>query len=184
MSTIRRRAGRLRVREDGSATIEFVILFPIFMLLFISCFELGTIMLRQTMLDRSIDMTVRQIRVGAVPVVDHDTIKEMICERSSFLTDCSTELKLEMQVVDPLVWTNLDPDVDCVDHANPAQPPKAFVPGGGNRMVVLRACHLFEPYFTDLGIGTVLGDLMPTESGNSYRLVSITSYVVEPTSGP
>lgn len=167
-------------RDDGSATLEFVILFPVFMALFVSTFELGTIMLRQTMLDRAIDMTVRQIRIGAVAEVDHETIKEMICSRTIFLTDCNTELKLEMQVVDPRDWVSMDPDIDCIDQEDYGIPPRRFEAGVDNQMMILRACHLFEPFVSSFGLGEVLGELLPRESGNSYRLVATASYVVEP----
>jgi hypothetical protein len=151
------------------------------MALFVSSFELGTIMLRQSMLDRSIDMTVRQIRIGAVADVNHDAIKEMICERTVFLHDCASELKLEMQVVDPRAWTNMDTDVDCIDHEEDEQPPPRFQAGIDNQMMILRACHLFEPFVSSFGLGQqVLGELIPRESGNSYRLVATASYVVEP----
>jgi hypothetical protein len=181
MTRLSRRINRFLGRDDGSATIEFVILFPIFMALFVSSFELGTIMLRQTMLDRSIDMTVRQIRIGAVGVVDHDTIKDMICERTVFLTDCETELKLEMQVVDPRAWANMDLDVDCIDREDYGIPPRRFEAGSDNQMMILRACHLFEPFVSSFGMGpAVLGEVIPRESGNSYRLVATASYVVEP----
>jgi hypothetical protein len=180
MTRLSRRIRRFLRRDQGSATIEFVILFPVFMVLFVSSFELGNIMLRQTMLDRSIDMTVRQIRIGAVGVVDHDTIKEMICERSYFLDDCDRQLKLEMQVVDPRAWVNLDPDIDCIDQADYGIPPRRFDSGSDNQMMILRACHLFEPMVSDFGLGTVLGELMARESGNAYRLTAVASYVVEP----
>jgi hypothetical protein len=171
---------RFRKDASGSATVEFVILFPIFMTLFVSCFELGTVMLRQTMLDRSVDMTVRQIRLGAVDNVTHDVVRDMICAGSGVLRDCQSELKLEMEVVDPRAWANLDPDVDCVNHADRTIPPREFRPGQENEMVIIRACHLFEPFFDNFSLGPALGDLLPVETGNSYRLVSIASFVVEP----
>lgn len=180
MTRFRQRMKRFLRREDGSATIEFVILFPVFMILFVSSFELGTIMLRQTMLDRSIDMTVRQIRIGAVTNVDHDTIKDMICDRTAFLANCQTELKLEMQVVNPRAWVAVDPDIDCIDQEDYGIAPRRFNAGADNQMMILRACHLFQPFMTNIGIGTVLGDLLPRESGTAYRLVATASYVVEP----
>jgi hypothetical protein len=180
MTGIFRRLKTFLRREDGSSTVEFVILFPLFVVLFVSSFELGTIMLRQTMLDRSIDMTVRAIRIGAVTDVDHDTIKDMICARTVFLTDCESELKLEMEIVNPRAWVAVNPDIDCIDHEDRGIPPRRFVAGADNQMMILRACHLFEPFMTNIGLGVVLGDLLPRESGNSYRLVATASYVVEP----
>jgi hypothetical protein len=86
-----------------------------------------------------------------------------------------------MQVVDPRAWTNMDTDVDCIDHEEDEQPPPRFQAGIDNQMMILRACHLFEPFVSSFGLGQqVLGELIPRESGNSYRLVATASYVVEP----
>lgn len=182
MTRLRHRISRFFRREDGFATFEFMLILPVFVMLFISSFELGTVMLRQTMLDRAIDMTVRQIRIGAVTNVDHETIKQMICARTVFLTDCPTELKLEMQVVDPRDWEEMALDVDCIDQEDYGIPPRRFEAGSDNQMMILRACHLFEPFVSSLGFVNqqVLGETIPRESGNSYRLVATASYVVEP----
>lgn len=180
MRLLPRRIRRFFGRDDGSATIEFVILFPVFMVLFLSSFELGNVMLRQTMLDRAIDMTVRQIRIGAVPNVNHTTIRTMICNNSVFLTDCMTELRLEMDVVNPRAWAALDPTPDCVNRADRGVPPRRFTAGQQNQTMILRACHLFEPMIPSFGLGVVLGELLIAESGETYRIISSASYVVEP----
>lgn len=49
-------------RQDGSATIEFVILFPGLMMLFLMGFEAGYYMVRNVSLERAVDMTVRDVR--------------------------------------------------------------------------------------------------------------------------
>ncbi len=180
-------AGFVR-REGGSATVEMVILFPIFMILFISSFELGMLMLRQAMLDRSLDMTVRELRLGLVdfaPVEGeteeqrlgrfHAEIRQRICQRSNILENCGSALKLEMEVVDPVGWTGMNADVDCINSE-----PRTLETGEVNALVVIRACHLFDPYVTGFALGPVLGDLLPKENGTAYRLVATASYVIEP----
>ena len=176
MTRLKRLLRRFRKSEDGSATVEFVIIFPIFMFLFASCFELGTIMLRQTMLDRGIDMTVRQVRLGVVPIVTHDTLKDMICDRAAILPNCNTQLKLEMRVIDPRAWVNMPATADCIDRADLNLPALNFQTGLPNQMMILRACHLFDPYFPTFG----LGEFVPRQSGDAYALISTSSYVVEP----
>ena len=189
-----RRIAGFRHRDEGSATVEMVILFPVFMTLFVSSFELGTVMLRQTMLDRSVDMTVRELRLGLVdfepdPVltpieqlnVFHDLLRKRICERSGFLTNCATKLNLEMRVVDPRAFAGLDPNADCRDFESSTLPPTSLETGAPNAMVVIRACHLFKPFIEKWNLGTALGEILPTD-GAFYRIVSTSSYVIEPTS--
>ena len=189
-----RRIAGFRHRDEGSATVEMVILFPVFMTLFVSSFELGTVMLRQTMLDRSVDMTVRELRLGLVdfepdpdltPIeqlnVFHDLLRKRICERSGFLTNCATKLNLEMRVVDPRAFAGLDPNAHCRDFESSTLPPTSLETGAPNAMVVIRACHLFKPFIEKWNLGTALGEILPTD-GAFYRIVSTSSYVIEPTS--
>jgi hypothetical protein len=187
-----RRIAGFRDREEGSATVEMVILFPVFMVLFVSSFELGTVMLRQTMLDRSVDMTVRELRLNLVEFepdptltptqqlnVFHDLLRERVCDRSGFLANCATKLKLEMRIVDPRAFTGLDPDADCQDYESSTLPPTSLQTGAPNAMVVIRACHLFKPFIENFRLGVVLGEILPTD-GAYYRIVSTASYVIEP----
>jgi len=47
-----RRLRRLVRREDGNATVEFMIIVPIYLMLMVMSLELSFITLRQTMLER------------------------------------------------------------------------------------------------------------------------------------
>jgi hypothetical protein len=196
MTRLRHPLALFRYREDGAATVEMVILFPVFMFLFVSAFELGTVMLRQTMLDRSIDMTVRELRLNQVGFVPdptltpqqqldayHDLLRKRVCERTGYLADCDSKIKLEMKVVDPNTWSGLDPDADCIDTDDPKLPPRSLETGDPNQMVLIRACHLFEPFITNMRIwstgAAALGTLLAEDDGY-YRLVSTASYVIEP----
>ena len=80
-----RRHGRLRQlrrrmgREDGNATIEFVILFPMVIFLLVSAVEVGFITIRHTMLDRAVDLTVRDIRLGTGNSPQYAEIRDAFC---------------------------------------------------------------------------------------------------------
>ena len=162
--------------EDGSSTIEFVILFPMVFGVFLSTIELGALMTRQIMLDRGLDLAVRQVRLGLVRPVTHDALKRLVCRGAFLIPDCMNQLKLEMVPADPRAWTTLPTDIDCVDRAKPAEPVRGFTPGQSNELMLLRACSLFDPYFPTSGLGARL----PRESGNAYALVSSTTFVIEP----
>ena len=59
MTRARRLLRRFLRAEDGSGTLEFAVLAPVFLGLFLSTFELGMLLARQMMLDRGIDLAVR-----------------------------------------------------------------------------------------------------------------------------
>ncbi len=167
---------RLRGEENGSATVEFVILFTPFMILFISAFESGLMMTRHVMLERGLDMAVRAVRIGTVTPVTNNQLKTMICNGAGIIPNCMTTIKVEMTRVDPRNWTDVRTTADCIDVNNPAAPVLSFENGTSNDIMVVRVCSLFRPIFPTTG----LGFQMPRKSGDYYALVSTSAFVMEP----
>lgn len=170
------RFARFRKDEDGNSTIEFVIMFPLFIFLLLAGIEMGIIAVRQTTLERAVDLTVRDIRLGTGTAPQHDQIKDMICDRSVMVPDCHNTLKLEMIRVDLRNWTGLPATPDCVDMAQPVAPVRSFENGMDNELMILRACARFKPYYPLSGIGREL------EKDNAgYAAVTVTTaFVQEP----
>lgn len=165
-------------REEGSATIEFVIIFPVFIAVFLASFELGMLQLRHTMLERGLDLAVRTVRLSSGATPDYDLIRDKICEHTPLISDCADNLKLEMIRLDP--WTSFTtiPSADCIDRSVPFAPVRGWVEGGPNDLLLLRACVLFDPMFPSTGIGYRLSQ----DFGNSgaYALTAKNVFVVEP----
>ncbi len=139
--------------KDGSAAIEFVFIFPLFLFVFFSSIELGLITARQSMLERALDQTVRDIRLGTGEAPQHDEIRDSICERSLYTQDCANSVKLEMVQVDPYDWDTPPQAPDCVDTVEVVQPVRNFTNGQSNELMFLRACLKFEPIFPFWGLG-------------------------------
>lgn len=57
---------RFRKEEYGNAVVPFALWMPVFLALILSSIELGTVTIRQTALERAMDDTVRDIRLGTV----------------------------------------------------------------------------------------------------------------------
>lgn len=162
--------------QDGSSTIEFVIMFPVIFTFFLSTFELGMLETRHVMLDRGLDVAVRAIRLGQIEPVTHDRFKQAVCNAAAIIPDCMNQIKLEMVTVDPNAWVNMAPAADCVDRNDPGVPLREFTPGVSNQLMLIRACALFDPYFPTTGLGASL----PRTSGGAYGLISVASFVIEP----
>ena len=86
-----------RKRQDGNATIEFVILFPAFMTLFLTGFEAGFYMVRNVMLERAVDIAVRDVRLGNGNVPAFAALKKRICDEAGIIPDCMRTLQVEMR---------------------------------------------------------------------------------------
>lgn len=177
---MRRAINFLRVfrrEETASATLEFALMLPLMMILFFSTIELGILLTRRVMLERGVDLAVRQVRIGAMDPVTHEDLVDAICTGAGIIPDCRNQLKLEMVRREVRSWHGFDQGADCIDRADDEpQPPRSFEPGMQNELIVLRACSLFDPFFPTTGLGASL----PRQSGGAYAIVSMTSYVVEP----
>lgn len=173
---IRQRARRWLRREDGSATVEFAILFPAFIMIFLSSVELGMITLRHAMLERGMDMAVRNIRLGTGTAPQHDQIKAEICEFAGVIPGCKTTLRLEMVPVNLRNAVSVPTDIDCVDTSEEVQPVRTFVNGQENELMILRACVKFDPIFPTTGLGKQLR----TDGAGQAALVVSSAFVQEP----
>ncbi|GHG90377.1 TadE/TadG family type IV pilus assembly protein [Pseudodonghicola xiamenensis] len=167
---------RLWRQEDGNATIEFAITFPALIILLLSGLELGFVTMQHAMLERAVDQTVRDIRLGTGSAPQHDDIKDMICDRASFIPNCGDNLRLEMIQVDPRAWAGLDTTPDCTDKSEEVAPVRNFVNGQSNDLMILRACAKIDPVFPTTGLGKSLS----TDAYGQYALVSTTVFVQEP----
>ncbi|WP_210527948.1 TadE/TadG family type IV pilus assembly protein [Rubellimicrobium arenae] len=167
---------RFLAEEEGALAIEFVILFPFVFGLFLSTFELGTVLTQQVMLDRALDMAVREVRLGRLGPVTHDALKARICRGAAIIPDCAGQIRLEMRPIDPRAWPMLPDTADCLDRGNAAAPVRTFTPGASNSLMLLRACVLVDPYFPTTGLGAAL----LRQGGGGFALVSTAAFVVEP----
>lgn len=167
--------------EAGSSTIEFVIFVPFIMTIFLSTFELGMVMTRNVMLDHGLDTAVRDVRLGRLEVAEgesyYNALRRAICQGATIIPNCQANLRLEMRAVAPRAFAGLPADADCVNRDDPSRPAREFTQGGGNNLMLLRVCALFEPFFPTTGLG---GILQKNQPGGTYALVSTSSFVVEP----
>ncbi len=174
--SIKKSVRRFKKDEDGSSTVEFAILFvPMFTML-VSAIELGMIHLHHAMLEQAVDETVREIRLGTGQVPSHDTIKSMVCERTGFIEDCSSEIRLEMIRLDPRNWWPVPEGADCVDTSQEVAPVRSFENGQSNELMFLRACAKFDPVFPTLG----MGENLIVDGAGQYSLVASSVFVQEP----
>ncbi|WP_282094622.1 TadE/TadG family type IV pilus assembly protein [Epibacterium ulvae] len=162
--------------EDGNITVEFVILFPLLMLILVMTIELGLILVRGMMLERALDLTVRELRLTTGITRQHDEIRDAICSRATFVNDCDTEMRVEMIRVDPFDFPAINHIPDCIDNAESVSPVRTFQNGQSNELMFIRACMKFDPLFPTLALGEALSK---DESGR-IKLFTASAFVQEP----
>ena len=171
-----RRLGRALRRDEGSSTIEFVILFPIFMLLMLVGIEAGVMMTRQAMLERAVDIAMRDLRLGTWAEPTHQVLKDRICANSVIIPRCQEDLMLELAPVDTAGWALPPQPPACVDRVQEIEPVTDFVAGAGNQLMMVRACFVIDPMFPT----TPLGLRLPLDASGGFQMTSASAFVNEP----
>ncbi|PKP83660.1 MAG: pilus assembly protein TadE [Alphaproteobacteria bacterium HGW-Alphaproteobacteria-2] len=170
---------RLWRRETGTASVEFVIVFPAFIAFLASASESGLLLSRHVMFERGVDVAVRAIRLSSGAPVDRDAIRDTICQQAMVFPDCEANLLLEMTRIydsDNDVWTYPATNTTCVDRTETVQPVTQFVSGQPNEIMLLRACMVVDLMFRDMWLG---GALQKDASGG-YQIVTASAFAVEP----
>jgi Flp pilus assembly protein TadG len=169
--------------EAGTTTIEFLFIFPIVFLIFTASFESSMYMARYVMLDRGVDIVVRQLRLGTLGNISHENLKRTICRQGLMIqstADCMNRLRVWMQ---PITSANLEINVPantCVDNAgqiNVAEPPaNEMSMGVANEIMIMRVCFKEWPMFPT----TVLSVRMPRQGDGSVAMYVTSVFVNEP----
>lgn len=170
------RLARMRGEDSGSASVEFVLLFPVFFLMMLFSIELGIVTLRHALLERGLDLTVRGVRLTTGEDWSHDEIKLGLCKVSLLGSSCMKDLKLEMKKTDIRAFSGLATTADCTDRAEPAKPVRTWTNGDSNELMLLRACLKYDPLFPK----TVFGQAIHTDASGQAAIISVSAFVQEP----
>jgi hypothetical protein len=170
----KQRLTRFATSETGSMVVPFALWAPVFIGLILSSIELGTVTIRQTALERAMDDTVREIRLGRLS--DHAAIKQSICDGAAVLPGCEAHLHLEMLPLSMTAWNAPAQKADCVDVSENVTPNRNFRNGEANEMMLLRACYKYQPITP---AGTLSSSLAKDADGYT-ALVVTSAYVNEP----
>ncbi|AML51641.1 MULTISPECIES: TadE/TadG family type IV pilus assembly protein [Falsihalocynthiibacter] len=163
--------------EAGSATIEFVILFPFLISFLLGSVEIGVLKVRHVMLERAVDLSVRDLRLGTWNPPTHDELKEKICKLAGIIPDCIDVILIELRPVSTETWAPLGTATKCLDRGSEIKPVTAFNGGTQNEMMLVRACVIVDPFFKSSEFAL---DLPKHDSDGGYALISVSAFVNEP----
>lgn len=162
--------------ESGVASVEFVILFPLFMWLFFTAIEVGVHQTRLVMLDRALDLNVRALRLGTLQPATHDELKRRVCEDALIFQDCPNAVVIELTPVSRGNWALPDAQANCVNRDTGVAPLTEFTLGGESQIMIVRACAVLNPFFNT----SKLVMQMPLDDSGGVVLVSSSTFVNEP----
>ena len=177
------RFSRFLKDDSGTATIEFLFVFPIIFTIFTASFESSLYMAKYVMFDRGVDLVMRQVRLGNAGGLNHQLLKEEICEEGlliSSMAECLNKMQIWMQPVNTADFSMAAPPVTCVEQAsnvNVDEPPaNEFAWGTDNDIMLLRICMKEWPIFPT----TAVSVKMPRQPDGSVAMIVTTVFVNEP----
>lgn len=163
--------------EKGVASVEFVVVFPFFVGIFLSSYEVAIMNMRAVLMERATDIAVRDIRLAGGATLQHDSVRDTICENALLIPDCSAVTKIELTRIDRDTWTtNVEDTADCADRLDDIKPPRNFANGSQNDLMLIRVCAVVDPIFPTFGVGRSI----PKDASGGYLIISNSAFVNEP----
>ena len=142
--------------EDGAVTAAYVIGFPVVFIFFMIILELCFLMMRSTMLQHALDVTLRDVRLGTMVNPTTATLEQAICDGMGAFSGCTSSLTLEFTRIDTATFLLPAPMDPCVARSaviNAARANEVYVTGAPNELMAVRACVLVDtitPYLSDV----------------------------------
>lgn len=169
---MRRLVSRFLREEKALVVAEFVIAFPIMFSFFLISLETTFAMVRSTMFERSLDMVVRDLRLGIVgrPTVDAIFLEQRLCSRTSLFPDCEESLTIELMQIDTTTWALPAPGTPCRRRSIEVDGDRSnleYNTGAENRMILVRACMTID-------------SITPLDGGFDYNIWASGAFVNEP----
>lgn len=163
--------------EAGVVTTEFVLLFPAFIFIMLASIEASIYMARHVMLDRGVDIAVRELRLNTANPPDFDEFKTRICEGTILIQNCEDVVQIELVPVDMTTWIGVDGDALCRDLSSTIDPLNFtnYTAGTVNELMMVRVCALYDPIMptTPMGLGLV-------QTQGKHAIVITSAFVNEP----
>lgn len=163
--------------ESGVASVEFLFALPMLMAVFTASFESGLFMTRQIMLEQSLDMVMRELRLGHYVAPDAALLKTEICSRTVIFKDCEANLTIEMRKISTTTFAMPATTATCVDAEEEVQPVVVLQTGQQNDLMIVRACIRLTAMFPTTGVGLGLNK----DSTGAYGIIATSAYSNEPT---
>lgn len=167
-------------KEDGSSTVEFVILFPTIFMFFLSSFEMSIYLTRLVLLERSLDQNIRVLRLGQFQPATHDELKRRVCDGALILEGCPNSIAIELTPISTASWSLPVEGFACVDRQQDVQPAVDFNVGGVNDLMLVRACASLKPFFGPTAWVLDLPSDTSHSEGGYVQLMAASTFVNEP----
>lgn len=173
---MRRASCRRFVREtSGASALEFALVAPLFFAILFSVAEAGWMMTRAILLDRALDLAVRELRVDSSDGLTADAVRRLICDEAMVIPNCARSIAVELsRIQSDTDFPSASPT--CVDRNAGAAAAPQFYGSARATIMLIRVCATATPLTPLLGMGLN----MQKDGNDDYNLVSISAFMTEP----
>ena len=156
-------------------------LLPAFLMVFLPSFDASILLTRQVMLERAVDIVVRDIRLETPMTQTQRQLTSRICDRARILPDCRQNLLVEMPEIAAPLYKLPDADAPCVNQLMSIVPKAPLITERSGKMILLRACYSVEPVLplAVLSVNRTLASNLVNADDGTVRMVTSTAFVVE-----
>ena len=170
-----------RTNDSGSASVEFVVLFPFFMATVFAGIEGGWMMTRFMMVERGVDVAMREVRLGVLKNPSYETLRDRICDVVTVVDNCNQNLVLTTEIVraDETVSTEPAPCFDRTasqDELDDFNPADGHNTGSSSQIVVIKICAIVDPLLRNYG----LSNLLTLDDSGGFPIRTKTAFLNEP----
>ena len=149
LGRLHRGARRLRRDESGVTVVEFALIAPVFLALTFASYDVGIVMLRQSLLAQAVDKTMRDVRLSdSTAQVPLDTFIKNVCDRSLIIIDCEKQLVVDLVPIGPRAVNVPDTAAPCTD-VGPSddfiRPLMRYQPNVRGQILFVRVCATSAP---------------------------------------
>lgn len=136
---------------------------------------------RQVMMERAVDIVVRDIRLDTGSTVTQNQVRNSVCDRATILPDCRSNMLIELTLIDQTTYATPTTDSPCVNQLTSIVPQSSFAGGRTGQLVLVRACYSVRPSLplAVLAGNRTLGSYLINDVDGTFRIVTANAFVVE-----
>lgn len=177
--SLRQRLRALLRKEDGAVTIEFLIWFPTFLMIFLWMIDGSILLARATLFERAVDIAIRDVRLGISGIDEPEEFVARVCEEFT-MENCEDLVVVQMNRVNTTTWAPLPGDAACSardNGGNVFKPPTDFELGVSHELMLVRACAVVDVMITGIAEYALR---LPTDPEGGVNLYAVSAFVIEP----
>ncbi|MEM6649177.1 MAG: TadE/TadG family type IV pilus assembly protein [Pseudomonadota bacterium] len=152
----------------GATAIESAFIIPIFFAIVFSCFEVGNVFFKQSVIEQAAHDAARQVRVGRAVAADYlnespapgqcstgrECFYDEVCNALDMFGDCDQRLSIEVRQFEDFADLNANgaDAMTCPNSPEYVFDAQPYEPGNRNEVIRVRICYLINTFNPAVGV--------------------------------